>query len=120
MSIPDSGPAKASVKTLAIRLEPDNHAQLSLIAQLRGHTITDEIRQAIEAHIASAKTAPELAAQASNVLDDIEREAVARKQAIATLFGNEQTETPAEPTSRPRGGRKAADKAAGEEDSSGS
>ncbi len=120
MSIQDSGPAKASVKTLAIRLEPDTHAQLSLIAQLRGHTITDEIRTAIEAHIASAKTAPELAAQAGSVLEEIERDAVARRQAISTLFGNEQTVVPAEPSSRPRGGRKAADTAAREEDSSGS
>lgn len=119
MSIPDSGPARVSVKTLAIRLEPVVHAQLSLIAQLRGHTITDEIRQAIEAHIASAKTAPELAAQASSVLDDIERDAVARRQAIATLFGNEQEAAPAEPGSRSRC-RKASDKTAGEEDSSGS
>ncbi len=89
MSNPDIGSivVKAGVKTLAIRLEPDLHAQLSLIAQLRASTITDEIRTAIEAHIALAKTAPELAAQAGNVLEDIEREAVARRAAIATLFG---------------------------------
>ena len=30
----------AGVKTLAIRLEPDVHTQLTLIAQLRGSTIT--------------------------------------------------------------------------------
>ena len=87
MSQPDTGSTKGSVKTLAIRLEPDQHAQLSLIAQLRGSTITDEIRAAVEAHIASAKTAPELAAQADSVLEDIEREATARREAIATLFG---------------------------------
>lgn len=88
MSIPDiAATAKAGVKTLAIRLEPELHAQLSLIAQLRGSTITDEIRQAIEAHIALAKAAPELAAQSQAVLDDIEREALARRAAIATLFG---------------------------------
>jgi predicted DNA-binding protein len=87
MSQPDTGSPKGSVKTLAIRLEPDTHAQLSLIAQLRGSTITDEIRTAVEAHIASAKTAPELAAQADNVLEDIERDATARREAIATMFG---------------------------------
>ena len=90
MSITDTGSnAKASVKTLAIRLEPDLHAQLSLIAQLRDSTLTDEIRTAIEAHIALAKTAPELAAQADSVLETIEREAGTRRAAIATLFGNE-------------------------------
>ena len=96
MSTPDTGSGRSSVKTLAIRLEPDQHAQLSLIAQLRGSTITDEIRAAIEAHIASAKTAPELAQQADSVLETIEREAAARREAIATLFGQE-------PTGRSRG-----------------
>lgn len=74
------------VKTLAIRLEPDIHAQLSLIAQLRGSTITDEIRAALTTHIASVKAQPELAARADDVLDAIEREAVIRRAAIATLF----------------------------------
>jgi len=87
MSQPDTGSTRGSVKTLAIRLEPDTHAQLSLIAQLRGSTITDEIRSAVEAHIASAKSAPELAAQADSVLEEIDREASVRREAIATLFG---------------------------------
>ena len=91
---------KAGVKTLAIRLEPDRHAQLSLIAQLRGSTITDEIRQAIEAHIAAGMADPGLAAQAEGVLEDIEREAEARRAAIAALFGG----TPAtEGASQPGG-----------------
>ncbi len=110
MSIPDTGTSgKGSVKTLAIRLEPDLHAQLSLIAQLRASTITDEIRTAIEAHIAVAKTAPELAAQSQSVLEDIEREAVARRAAISTLFGTTEpdagqpsTGEPASPTRQAR------------------
>jgi len=119
MSITDSGSSRGSVKTLAIRLEPDLHAQLSLIAQLRASTITDEIRTAIEAHIVLAKTAPELAAQADNVLEDIEREAIARREAIATLFGSNDAEpaaTPSAPSNRARG-RKAP---GSEEGSSGS
>lgn len=94
MSVEDTGSTtKAGIKALAIRLDLDLHAQLSLIAQLRGATITDEIRKALEAHITAAKTAPELAAQAGTVLDDIERDALARRNAIATLFG----ETPPAP-----------------------
>lgn len=105
MSIPDTGSTKGSVKTLAIRLEPDLHQQLSLIAQLRGKTITDEIRQAIEAHIASLKTNPDLASQADSVLADIERDAAARREAISTLFGSDHPPTTG--TSRSRGsGRK--------------
>lgn len=105
MSTLDTGTnAKGSVKTLAIRLEPDLHAQLSLIAQLRESTITDEIRTAIEAHIALTKAAPELAARADSVLEDIEREATARREAIATLFGTaDQPATPTTGSSRTRG-----------------
>ena len=88
MSILDNGSTgRSGVKTLAIRLEPDLHAQLSLIAQLRGATITDEIKAALEAHIAAAKTMPELSGRADAVLADIERDASARRAAIATLFG---------------------------------
>ena len=90
MSIQDSGSTgRSGVKTLAIRLEPETHAQLSLIAQLRGNTITDEIKAALEAHIAGIKNMPDLAARAGSVLEDIEREALARRTAIATLFGSE-------------------------------
>ena len=101
MSTADIGNGRNNgVKTLAIRLEPDVHAQLSLIAQLRGRTITDEIRTALEVHLAAARSAPELAAQADSVLDDIEREAAARRDAIATLFGatTPQVPSPEEPT----------------------
>jgi hypothetical protein len=88
MSILDNGSTgRPGVKTLAIRLEPDLHAQLSLIAQLRGATITDEIKAALEAHIKAAKTLPELSGRAEAVLADIERDATARRAAIATLFG---------------------------------
>lgn len=90
MSIEDITGASSKergVKTLAIRLEPDLHAQLSLIAQLRRSTITDEIRAALTTHIASIKAQPELAARADDVLESIEREALARREAIASLFG---------------------------------
>ena len=89
MSIPDSTAGKGSVKTLAIRLEPDLHAQLSLIAHLRGSTITDEIRQAIEAHVALIGSSTDLAQRADSVLEDIEREAAARREAITNLFGTQ-------------------------------
>lgn len=96
MSNTDTPSGKAGVKTLAIRLEAELHAQLSIIAQLRNSTITDEIRAAIEAHIVTAKAAPELLAKADNVLADIEREATSRREAIATLFGGDS------PTATPR------------------
>lgn len=110
MSIPDSGSGRnGGVKTLAIRLEPDTHAQLSLIAQLRGSTITDEIRQAIDAHLQRIKASPELAAKADDVRAEIEREAAARRDAIATLFGDD---APASPP--PAGGTRSRTRKAGD------
>jgi hypothetical protein len=104
MSTQDEAPSKnGGVKTLAIRLEPEMHAQLSLIAQLRSSTITDEFRAALVAHIAAAKTAPELASKADNALADIERQAALRREAIATLFATEEPPT----SGRSRGTRKA-------------
>jgi len=84
MSAPNE--SAKGVKTLGIRLQPDVHAQLSFIAQLREGTITDEIQIAIAEHIARAKDDPDLASRAAEARAEIEREAAARQQAIATLF----------------------------------
>lgn len=78
---------KSGVKTLGIRFEPEDHAQLSVLAQLRGNTIADEIREAIEAHIQRAKDDPALADGATSALQEIERDATTRRTAIAALFG---------------------------------
>ena len=75
------------MKTLAIRLEDDLHAQLSVLAQLSELTVTDAIRQAIEQWIEQKRSAPELTTRAQSVLDEIERDAAQRRLAIATLFG---------------------------------
>jgi hypothetical protein len=106
MSISDE--STKGVKTLGIRLKPDVHAQLSFIAQLRDGTITDEIQIAIAEHIARSKDDPDLRSRANAARAEIEREAAARQQAIATLFAT-APETPpsaqdaeAEPTGRSR------------------
>jgi predicted DNA-binding protein len=90
--------SKPSVKTLAIRLEPDLHAQLSVIAQLRSTTITDEIREAIARHVETIRSDGELTGKASTALEEIERDAATRRDAIASLFGE-----PTKATRRSRG-----------------
>ncbi len=95
------------MKTLAIRLEDDLHAQLSVLAQLRESTITDEIRQAIEDRLEASKSDPELKNRGQAVLDDIERDAKARQAAIATLFGTDAEQTDA---TKPAGRRNTAPK----------
>jgi ferric-dicitrate binding protein FerR (iron transport regulator) len=76
------------VKTLAIRLEEDQHAQLGMIAQLEELTVTDAIRQAIEQWIEARRSNPQLQARAEAVLADIDRDAATRRDAIATLLGS--------------------------------
>ncbi len=106
------------MKTLAIRLEDDLHAQLGVLAQLSELTVTDAIRQAIEQWIEQKRSAPELTTRAQSVLDEIERDAAQRRLAIATLFGETEaapkTTTETEQTSsrraqRGKGGEAVAD-----------
>jgi hypothetical protein len=78
------------VKTLAIQLEDDLHAQLSAIVQLASSTMKDELRQAIEAHVGVRRSDPELLARAEAARVEIEREAAARQAALAELLGAPQ------------------------------
>lgn len=83
-----------SVKTLAIRLENDVHMQLTLIAQLKGSTITEEIRQALAAHVVQAMASSDLVSQAESAMAEIEREAAARRDVLAQLFGTSDKPRP--------------------------
>ena len=102
MSAPDE--STKGVKTLGIKLKPDVHAQLSFIAQLRDGTITDEIQIAVPEHVARAKNDPDLASRAAEARAEIEREAAARQQAIATLFADGGEPTATRPRRSPKGG----------------
>lgn len=93
MSLTDNGGGRG-VKTLGIRLEPDRHAQLALIAQVRGSTLNDELQAAIAQHIDTAAADPQFATKANAALSDIEREAEARRQAITSLIGQSTTAPP--------------------------
>jgi ribosomal protein L12E/L44/L45/RPP1/RPP2 len=98
---------KGGVKTLAIQLTDEQHAQLVLISQVEGLSLKDVLKQAVDALIAAKRAEGDFAARAQKVLEDIDREAAARRQAIQALFG---TDTPAgespQPVRRPtrRGG----------------
>ena len=79
------------MKTLAIRLEDELHLQLTVLAQLDGITITDAIRQAIEAYVGRLRDSDELSTKAQAMLDDIEREADTRRAAIAALLSSKRS-----------------------------
>ena len=75
-------------KTLGIRVDNDLHARLSFISQLRESTLSGEIIQAIRGHVDAAQADPDLIAKAEEVRTQIEREAEARRAAIAGMFGS--------------------------------
>jgi predicted DNA-binding protein len=84
------------MKTIAVRLDDGVSELLTLVAQLEGTTIVDQIREAIDAHLQRKVAEGDLAERATAALDDIDREATAKKAAIGALFEKATTEV-AEP-----------------------
>jgi hypothetical protein len=119
MSEPDTSTnGKNGVKTLGIRYQPALHTQLTVIAQLRGHSFQDEVIAASEAHVEAAKQDPELVGRLQAAIADIDRDAANRRDALAALFSTTELEAEAadqaagqppqadggKPTGRGRGG----------------
>jgi predicted DNA-binding protein len=91
------------MKTIAVRLEDNASELLGLVSQLEGTTIVDQIREAIDAHLARKMAEGDLAERATAALDDIDREAKARKDAIGALFDKAGATAPVPKTTRRRG-----------------
>lgn len=79
------------MKTLAIRLEDDQHARMSLLAKVSGTTVTDFVREAIDQRLVTLGADAELAAKAEQLLNEHDRQAQAEREALATLLGNAST-----------------------------
>lgn len=90
-----SEPKNAGVKTLGIKLRDELHAQFALVAQLDDLSLGDAAVRAVELYVETKRSASDFAARAQAALDEIEREAAARRGAIEGLFGT--TEPPAKP-----------------------
>jgi len=91
------------MKTIAIRLEDEVSAQLAVLAQLEGSSVTELIRQGAELIIQQKRSQGELAAKAAGIVAEIDQEAEARKSAIQALFG--ATTAPASASAKGRGPR---------------
>ncbi|NHA01931.1 ribbon-helix-helix protein, CopG family [Nocardioides sp. W3-2-3] len=83
----------SQVRTLAVRISDDLRAQLDVLARLTNRTVTEEIRLAIEAWIAKAKSDPDVLKQAEAVRAEIERDAQTRRNAIAAIFDGSDGKT---------------------------
>ena len=89
-------PSKASVKTLGVKLPDNLHAQFVLVAGLDGLSLGDAVKRAVELYVASKQNEEGFAERAASALEEIEREAAARRTAIEGLFGT-VTSTAAKP-----------------------
>ena len=84
------------MKSLAIRLEDEQHARLVILAKLSEVSLTDTIREAIDTHLAKLASDPTISAKAEALTSEINREAAEQRDAIAALFGTSK------PAARPR------------------
>ena len=98
-------PRGGGVKTLAIQLSDEQHAQLALIAQVEKVTLKDVLRQAVEALIAAKRAEGDFAERAAATLAEIDREAAARREAIQSLFGEAPPTPEGDESTRSRGRR---------------
>lgn len=76
------------MKTLAIRLEDDLHARLTIVAKLAETSVTDVIRRGIETQVQSMSSDPSLRAKADVLRQEIEREAREQQGALQELFSS--------------------------------
>lgn len=86
------------MRTIAIRVEEEFHQQLTLLAQLSERPLTDEVKSALEGHIARRSEEVDLTAQAQAALEEIDREHATRRGAIESLLGKKASGAAAKPT----------------------
>ena len=80
-------PKGNAMKTIAARFDDQVFELLALVAQLEDTSIVDEIRQSVEMLLSKKLANGELAQRAEAALQEIDREAAAKRAAIAGLIG---------------------------------
>lgn len=104
-SPPATAGTGGQLRTLAVRMSEDLRAQLDVIAQLTGRSVTEEIRLAIEHWIGKTKSDPQVLKKAEAVRAEIERDAQTRRNAIAAIFSGDGT-SGGKPSTRSTGASK--------------
>jgi hypothetical protein len=97
-------PKGNDLRTVAVRVSPDFHAQLSMVAQVDEVSLTDLMMTALENHIAARRDAPDFKAKVQKALEDAEAQmARTRAMLLGTLPETEPTGEAG--TERPATGR---------------
>ena len=89
-------PKGSDVRTLAVRVSPDFHAQLSMVAQVDGISLTDLMMTALQNHVAARRQAEDFQAKVQAALAE-EEARMARTRAM--LLGTAPTESTTPETS---------------------
>ncbi len=74
-------PKGSDVRTLAVRVSPDYHAQLSMVAQVDEMSLTDLMMKALDTYMASRREAPDFKAKVQGALAEAEAQ-MARTKAM--------------------------------------
>lgn len=79
-------PKNSDVRTLAVRVSPDFHAQLSMVAQVDEMSLTDLMMTALQNHVAARRQAEDFQAKVQAALAEEEaRMARTRAMLLGTL-----------------------------------
>jgi hypothetical protein len=90
-------------RTLAVRVSPDFHAQLTMVAQVDEVSLTDLMMTALEDHMKARREAPDFKAKVQKALEEAEAQmARTRAMLLGTLPEGASPIDPAE-GKRPRG-----------------
>ena len=96
-----------AMRTLAVRVTPDYHAQLSMVAQVDGISLTDLFMKALDSYMASRREAPEFKAKVQAALEEAEAQmARTRAMLLGTLPDEGAAEAGADAPATGRGRRK--------------
>lgn len=74
-------PKGNDVRTLAVRVSPDFHAQLTMVAQVDEISLTDLMMKALEQYITTRREASDFKAKVQKALEDAEAQ-MARTRAM--------------------------------------
>jgi hypothetical protein len=90
-------------RTLAVRVSPDYHAQLAMVAQVDEMSLTDLMMKALDTYMASRRESEDFKAKVQQALEDAEAQ-MARTRAM--LLGTLPEGAPGEAPATGRGRRK--------------
>jgi hypothetical protein len=98
-------PTKGSdVRTLAVRVSPDYHAQLTMVAQIDGITLVELMTTALAKYMAERRAAPDFQAKAQAALEAAEAQMAQTRAMLLGAVSTEGTATEAA-TDAPTTGR---------------